>query len=193
MVKQNRNYDKKNNNKKNNGNQLSFNNLKKEIRKASKSKKHIITSPVTGNEYVIWVDTNFLPSKQEKVINNTLNFFNTDLFRRLENSQVPEYMFYINLICEFTSFGADIPNTYEAKIQALNYLFDIELFDTIINLFPVDELEKLAKKLNEKTQEIKKAIEELPDELEKIKDSLESEELKDKVEQALKVLKDVKD
>ena len=160
--------------KNNNLKKLTLAELKKQNKKLNiKEEKEVM---IGGDVYKFEIDGFFRKTKQYKLLDDLIEFFN-------EGNKRPELLDlatpYVSLLLikHFTSI--DVSNDIDEAVELLNILVDLELLADILNLLPEDEVNKIYEIISTTTERMKENMEDTLREIEEVKEKLENVEVKE--------------
>lgn len=155
--------------------------LKKQVKKLNAVEKFYVS--IDDEMFEITYDSVFRKTKQQKVIEDLVEFFdagrfNTDLF------EVATTYTTLLIIKHFTSL--DIPDDIDEALTFMNLLIDLEIFDKTLNALPEDEVEKIYELLTSVINNMKANIEEAEKEAEALSDKIENQQVKEMITDGVK-------
>lgn len=153
---------------------LTLTELKKQNKKLDAVNKFYVT--IEDEMFEVTHDTVFRRTKQQKVIEDIIQFFdegnkNVELFEL-----VTPYTSLL-IIKHFTSI--EIPDDIEEALTFMNVLIDLEVFDKIINSLPEGEITKIYELLTHIVNNLKTNVEEAEKEAEALSDKIENPQVKE--------------
>jgi len=151
---------------------LTLSELKKQSKKLDSQSEVVI---IAGEDnYKFMVDDVFRKTKQHKVLDDMVEFFDSTINNNELMSLASVYT-SILLIKHFTSI--DISDNIDEALETLNVLLDLELLDKIINAMPEDEVVKMYELLTNTVNKMTENLEEL--DIEALAEQVENPELKE--------------
>lgn len=113
---------------------------------------------IDGDDFMVTHDVIFRKTKQQKVLEDMIKFFNEiDSFNAELLEMVTPYVSLL-IIKHFTSL--DVPEELEDAMNFLTALIDLGVLGKIINELPQDEVVKVFELLTETIDNIRKNVEE---------------------------------
>lgn len=151
---------------------LNITELKKHNRKLDEKETHQLM--VDGEEYSIGIDKLFRKTKQYKLIEDFAEFMN-QASKDVELLDLATPYITLLFVKHFTS--VNVPNEIEGAIELLNVLIDLDLLNSILNLFPEDQVAEVYKIISATADKMSAEITETVNEIENIKEQVENGEL----------------
>lgn len=148
--------------------------MKRQNKKLDEKTEHLIY--VNDDEYSVKIDATFRKSKQQKLLDDLIDFFNegnndVDLL-----DMATPYTSLL-LIKHFTNVY--IPDEIDKALEVLEALIDLELIAEILNLMPEDEVFKVYELLSETVNRMRENIAEADEETRKLAEKVENPVLKE--------------
>jgi hypothetical protein len=121
---------------------------------------------VNGSEYEVEYDSVFRTSKQQKVLDDILKFYEQvdTLGTKILDIATPYFVMVI--IKHFTS--VEVPDSIEDAMDTMSVLIDLEILHEILNMLPEKEVEKVNKLIEDALEIFKANIAEADAELRKM-------------------------
>lgn len=148
--------------------------LKKQDKKLDSTNKFYVV--IDGEQFEVTYDTVFRRTKQQKVIQDIVQYFDAG------NSNVQLFELatsYTTLLIlkHFTSL--EIPDEIDEALTFMDVLIDLEIFDKILNALPEEEVTKIYELLTQVINRLKTNIEEAEKEAEVISNDIENSQVKE--------------
>lgn len=153
---------------------LNLTELNKQNKKLDGRTEHFIFA--NGDEYRVRIDIHFRKSKQYKLLDDIIDFFdkgndNIDLL----DLATP----YTSLLIIKYFTDIYVPDDIERALEILDILVDLELIAEILNLMPEEEVAKIYELLSATVDRMRENIEEADEEAKLLADKVENPVLKE--------------
>ncbi|AYP68256.1 hypothetical protein PQE75_gp223 [Bacillus phage vB_BcoS-136] len=132
---------------------LNLSNLKKEVKKLDAQRE--VTIFIEEEAYKFKVDEKFRRTKQHKVLDDLIKFFNEGVIESHLMDLATPYISLL-LIKHFTS--VEVSDEVSEAIEMLNVLTDLEILEPILNELPEEEVEKIHELLVKTLENLKNNI-----------------------------------
>lgn len=149
-------------------------NLKKEVKNISSQTEH--TVQVGENKYKIKIDDVFRKTKQHKLLDDIVEFFNQSN-KRADLFDLATPYTTLMFIKHFTS--VEISDDIDEAVEMLNVLIDLELFGEIMNLMPESEVTDVYELLASTVKRMSENMDETADEAIRLSQIVDNRELKE--------------
>jgi len=152
--------------------------IKKQVKKLDEKKDFKVM--IGDTEYKLQHDVVFRKTKQQKVLEDMLVFFNSIKEDNISLLEMASPYTALLIIKHFTNL--DVSDDFEESIELLNALIDLEALGAIISELPEGEVLKIYELLTKTVDNIKANIEEAEAEMELIAPQIENEQVKEMIE-----------
>lgn len=130
--------------------------LKKQNEKLNEVQEFSIT--VNGEDFIMTHDVVFRKSKQHKVLDDLVEFFNEGQNRNLQYLDLATPYTTLLILKHFTSL--EVPDDIDEAILLLEVLIDLGVLANILNTLPEDEVTKMFELLTEVMTRFRGTLEE---------------------------------
>lgn len=130
-------------------------------------------------DYTLTHDVKFRRTKQHKVLDDMVTFFNEG-GKKIELLDMATPYTALLVIKHFTSL--EVPNDIDEALALLEVLIDLEALDKILNALPELEVQKVYELLTQTVENFRASLEADEEEAETFLEQIENEEVKEMVE-----------
>jgi hypothetical protein len=138
------------------------------------TQKKIILN-ISGKDYEVLVDEKFKPTKLQQMIIEGIT--NQKYLTDVDDAVKLAYYTFL-IVKHFTDVDVAKVESFEEQIRVLNAMIDLEIFQTIVDAFPVSEIEKCSefvKKFVERVEEFAKENKSLNEVIDLVKEEVKEE------------------
>lgn len=150
--------------------------LKKQVKKLDEVQEFFIT--IDDTEYKLTYDAKFRKTKQHKILDDMVKFFNEGN-NRIELLDMATPYTALLIIKHFTSL--EVSDDVEEAVNLLEVLVDLEALDKILNALPEEEVTKVYELLTKTIESFKDGLEKSELDAEALSKQIENEEVREMV------------
>jgi hypothetical protein len=160
--------------------------LKKQVKKLDAVQEFVVV--VGDTDYKLTHDVVFRRTKQHKVLDDMVEFFNEG-GKQIELLDMATPYTALLILKHFTSL--EVPDGVDEALVLLETLIDLELLDKVLNALPEEEVKKVYELLTQTVENFRASLEASEEEAETFLEQVENEEVKDMAKEVVGI--DVKE
>lgn len=156
--------------------------LKKQVKKLDEVQEFLVV--IGDTDYKVTHDVVFRKTKQHKVLDDMVKFFNEG-GKNIELLDMATPYTALLIIKHFTSI--EVSDDIDEALALLEVLIDLEALDKILNALPEEEVQKIYELLTMTVENFRASLEDAEKEAESFLEQIENEEVKKHAEKVVGV------